>query len=393
MGSCIRSFMKGLVPRAYRRDVTAAELAEVEGLIDSVDDVLSDLSEETESLSSHLLRLRTGIRQLLISPHFLLMIEHGEQATEPDSQAPRRLSGFEIATRLSYFATASSPDEELLEAARQGELVDPEVRLEQMTRLLESETGRQHFTRTLANWLGVNPEVASSEEITALNEFINAWFLEEQPFSEFYQGMVTVKHVDETTSEEPFGVLGTGAFIASHSTYPTPAFITRGVFVVESLLCGQLPDDVPAAAIDGAEATELEIFENHAKQPCATCHVAFDSYGAAFQQFDTETGLYDPDDDKLGGGFELYEFEGIAGTVSNLSDLGEAFGTSSRAPDCMAELWYRHAVRRGFNAAEGDREALDAVVGAWTDTGDTSMKSLLRVIVASDDFMTLVPRR
>lgn len=390
LDQCVRSFIRGLLPRAYRRDVTKKELSDVDALLDEVNEILADLSEDPGALPSQLLRVKTGILQILLSPDFLLMVERGEPQDQTDPLAPRRLTGFEIATRLSYFATASSPDDELLDVARQGKLTDPEVRLEQADRLLGSRTGEEHFTNILTDWLAINPEETSQDDVDELKQFIAAWFAQEKPFRDFYGGMVTVDHVDETTSEQPFGVLGTAAFINSHSSPPTPGFITRGVFVVESLLCGLLPDDVPAAAIDGADATELEIFENHAKQPCATCHVAFDAYGAAFQHFSTETGLYDPRDNQLGTDFSLYEFEGISGTATDLADLGEVFGESQRAPSCMAELWYRHALRRGFNAQEGDAESLQRLVGAWKDTDNTSMKSLLRVIIGSEDFITLV---
>jgi hypothetical protein len=379
------------VPRAYRRDVTEHELLEVAGLVDRVDAIIAELSGDAGALSSHVLRIKTVVRQLLLSPHFLLLVERGVDNGNGSPLAPKQLTPFEIASRLSYFATASLPDDALLEAARQGHLADPQVRLEHAQRLLNSDTGRAQFTSTLKNWLAINPEVASEDDLGALMAFLSQWYATEKPFSEFYQGLVSVKHVDETESQQPFGVLGMRAFITSHSAFPTPGFINRGVFVAESLLCGTLPDDVPAGAIDGAGGTEREVFDGHASQPCASCHRVFDNYGAAFQKFDTETGLYNPNDQKLGSGFEIYDLGGISGTVNDVADLGRVFAASARAPDCMAELWYRHAMRRGFIGPQGDRETLDALVGAWMGTGNTSMKSLLSVIVTADDFIELVP--
>lgn len=391
LAACTRSFAKSLVPRAYRRDVSEQELSEVAGLIDRVDAIIVGLSKDSSALASHVLRIKTVVRQLLLSPHFLLLVERGVDDASGNQSAPKRLTSFELATRLAYFATASLPDDALLDAARQGKLADPQARLEQAQRLLNSETGRARFVSTLKDWLSISPEAASADDIRVLTDFLGKWFSEEKPFSDLYQGAVTVNHVDGTKSEQPFGVLGLRAFIMSHSSFPTPGFINRGVFVVESLLCGTLPGDVPAGAIDGAGGTEREVFDGHARQPCASCHRMFDNYGAAFQKFDTESGLYDPTDQKLGTGFQVYDLGGISGIANDVADLGRLFGTSARAPDCVAELWYRHALRRGFMGPEGDRATLDGLVGAWLATGNTSMKSLLSVIVTSDEFVTLVP--
>ncbi len=391
LASCTRNFAKSLVPRAYRRDATEAELLQVAGLITRVDAIIAELKAAPDALSSHVLRVKTVIRQLLLSPNFLLLVERGVVDGSAQPLAPKRLSSFEIASRLAYFATASAPDNALLDAARQNQLGDPQVRFDQAQRLLNSQTGTDQFTNTLKNWLAIDPDAASTEDQRALTEFLGKWFSEQKPFSDFYQGTVTVEHVDKTQSQEPFGVLGARAFITSHSSFPTPGFIKRGIFVVESLLCGTLPDEIPSGAITGSGGTEVEVFQNHARQPCASCHRVFDNYGAALQQFDTETGLYDPKDQKLGTDFQLPDLNGISGTVSNVADLGKVFGASKRAPDCMADLWYRHTMRRGLSELQGDRATLDKLVGAWVATGNTSLKSLLGVIVKSEDFVTLVP--
>ena len=57
----------------------------------------------------------------------------------------------------------------------------------------------------------------------------------------------------------------------------------------------------------------------------------------------------------------------------------------------MAALWYRHSVRRSISAAGADRDAVEALMAQWGGTGDPSLKALLRAIVASDDFATLMP--
>ena len=62
---------------------------------------------------------------MMTSPDFLCMIEQ-----------PGKLSDFALASRLSYFLWNSTPDESLLDLARQGKLSDPKVLREQTDRLL-----------------------------------------------------------------------------------------------------------------------------------------------------------------------------------------------------------------------------------------------------------------
>ncbi len=390
---CTRDFGATLVGKAFRREVMEQELSNIESLVDQVDELLLEHEQDPEALDSHILRLRTIVRYVLLSADFLLLVERGAPGEGDDPKAPIRLSSAEIATRLAYFLTGTLPDQALLADVEEDRLADPSVRLEHAQRLLSSEAGRLMFTQTLSSWLGVSGGQvdADAAAAAALSAFIDDWFTEQRPFAALYQAPISVEHVDGTQTEEPFGVLGMRAFVASHSSYPTPGFITRGVFVVERLLCSHLPSDIPADALDGEEMTPVEVFEEHAKQPCATCHVIFDNYGAAFQRFGTETSLYDLSATELGSSFELPALGDVSGPVEGVADLGLAMGNSEQAPACMAELWYRKAVRRSLDADKGDDEALGQLINTWQGSGDTSMKSLLQAIVASEDFIMLFP--
>ena len=338
-------------------------------------------------IAAHKATVQAIFQYIMLSPEFLLVVENGK--TDNSNANTKILADSEIATRLSLFLAGTLPDDALLADANAGLLGNPEVRLQHAERLMNSQIGVTQFTTLVSSWLGVDDSVSDPEDLNALSTFITDWFVNEYPFSDLYQGAVAVQHVSGIETTEPLGVLGLRAFVASHTSAPTPSFITRGVFVVESLLCQKLPEDLPDAALDTGELTPLQAFEEHTKQPCATCHQVFDNYGAAFQQFDAETALFDPAFQDFGTSFELYSIGDITTSISGLGDLGFSMASSQRASSCMSELWYRHSTRRGVDKQGADNLELQTLLNAWAESGDKSMKALLRAIVASDTFITL----
>ena len=137
--------------------------------------------------------------------------------------------------------------------------------------------------------------------------------------------------------------------------------------IVADLLCGILPNDIPDSTLEGDTVDPVEIFEQHTKQPCATCHQIFDNYGAAMQRFDGTDSLYNPGDDWLGSSFELYPIGDVSGTVSNVADLGQIISASRQAHTCFANLWYRHSMRR--NLLESDSSEDKLVINSIVDQG------------------------
>ncbi len=65
----------------------------------------------------------------------------------------RPLSGYALASRLSYFLWSSMPDEELLRHAAAGDLQKPDVLLAQTRRMLKDDRVRGLATEFAGNWL------------------------------------------------------------------------------------------------------------------------------------------------------------------------------------------------------------------------------------------------
>ena len=384
---CIEEFSNELISKAYRRPLNDGDTAIISGLYDDVVSLYEDAGIEANDIETRMAALEAIIQYIFVSPEFVLIVERGEPGNNNPTSRP--LTDFEIATRMALFLAGTLPDEELLADASAGLLGDADVRLGHAERMLNSETSTSQFVTLVRNWLGVDETVAGPDEIEKVNDFLEDWFTSEGSFSDLYQSPVSVEHVSGIETTEPVGVLGLRGFVASHTISPTPSFITRGVFVVEQLLCEALPDDIPDEALESGDLTPVQVFEEHAQQACATCHQVFDNYGAAFQQFDAETSLFDPASQDFGTSFDLFDIGDVTQTVSNLGDLSFSLAASQRASGCMTELWYRHSLRRNVDAQGNDDLELQLLMDAWSASGNRSMKALLRSVVASDYLVTL----
>ena len=80
---------------------------------------------------------------MMTAPDFLCVIEK-----------PGTLSNFSLASRLSFFLWNSTPDDELLEVARQRKLTDSQVLRAQTERLLNDPKSDRFVVDFLDQWLG-----------------------------------------------------------------------------------------------------------------------------------------------------------------------------------------------------------------------------------------------
>ena len=387
ISTCVSNFGSDLMERGYRRGPSPEHAEAIGALLTRINEIIRTGGEDPASFSNRSLKVRSLIGYVALSPEFLLL---AEPTTAPVGQA-RQLGPYEVGSRLSYFLTGAPPDALLLQAAAGNRLGTAAERLSHVDRLLQTSDGRDQFAGLFMGWLGVHAPGEATKDYEALATLMRDWIGSEGPFSGFYQAPVEVTHTDGTTSFEPLGVLGSQAFVSAHTEFPAPSFITRGVFVVENLLCGTLPQDIPDEAFEQGSQTELQVFEGHAKQPCASCHVIFDNYGAVFQQFEPETNRFDAALQPFGTNFDLFTIGDVSGEVSSLSELGSKLAASQTAATCMTELLYRNATRRDVDEGGLDDEYVRRLSAQWLTGADTSMKALLRKIVESDEFSIFVP--
>jgi len=379
---CLVAFGEQLLDRASREAKTEGRRQAIESALEAVIQSLSDAGLNSTDLESRMLQVRTLISLVALSPEFLLIVETGNE--EGDSNP---LAATEVANRLAFLLSGSPPDEEMAGAAESGAILEPDVRAAVVDRLLSSPEGQELFVRTLVDWLQVQRTSVEEADFDALTAFVSRWLADDAPFGDFYEAPVEVEHVDGSKSDEPLGILGSRAFLAAHTNYPTPSFITRGVFVVERLLCTELPDGIPVDAFDVEPMTPVEVFDNHAQQPCASCHRYFDNYGAVFQQFEPENNRFERDRAPFGDDFELLELGDVEGRAGTVADLGSKLAASEKAASCMSRVMYRLAMRRSLDHLGADEPSVERQTRNWLDGGGT-LKGLIRTIVSSREFAT-----
>ena len=95
--------------------------------------------------------MRDSIVRLLMSPKFAYRTDLLPEADRKTAVQP--LSGYALASRLSYFLWSSMPDDELLDAAERGELATPDDIRAQAERMLADPKAQALVDRFAGQWL------------------------------------------------------------------------------------------------------------------------------------------------------------------------------------------------------------------------------------------------
>ena len=144
--------------RAYRREVTPAELQSMQALV----------KERMAAGDSEPEALRRMVQAVLSSPEFLFLSESIIPADGP----VRKLGRYELANRLSYFLWSSMPDDELLSVAKSGSIQDPEVLRSQIRRMLAERSHSRELSESFAvQWLRLDQLYSSKPDRKLFKNF------------------------------------------------------------------------------------------------------------------------------------------------------------------------------------------------------------------------------
>ncbi|HUO68279.1 MAG TPA: DUF1592 domain-containing protein [Gammaproteobacteria bacterium] len=318
--TCARSILTELAERAYRRP-----------LGDEDADALLKFYGDGREHGDFENGIRTGLRAILASPQFVL---RGE--SQPPDVAPGevyRISDSELASRLSFFIWSSLPDQELIDAAREGRLHAQDELENQVTRMLADPRSEALATRFAAEWLGlarldaVTPDallypnydrtlaVALRRETELLFDSIvrddssvldlltsDYTFVDGRLAAHYKIPGVLGNRFRRVVIEDEHrrGLLGQGSILmlTSHAERTSP--VARGTWVLETLLGvpppPPPPDEPPLEKTgglkDGRVLSPRERLEAHRADPvCAACHNQLDPLGLALENYDV-TGLW-----------------------------------------------------------------------------------------------------
>lgn len=323
-----RRIIAAMLPRAFRRPVTAAEIDKYLAMYDRV----AQRNEPFEEA------VKLALKAVLVAPDFLFHLS----SSSSDQPGMRPLTQHEIAARLSYFLWSTMPDDELTNLATQGKLTNRTVLAAQVDRLLDDSRSRAFANAFIGQWLGTKdlggrvqpttsdvqdfytPEVATElrEEPVVLFHHVlqanrpltdllsgNYTFLTER-LVRFYGLEAHAPQVQgnrfqrvEWPDDRRAGLLGLGSVLAMTSNFQETNPILRGAWVLENLLGTRVPSpppDVPPLETGKKEKLTLrqKIEQHRANPTCAACHRLMDPIGFGLQNFDgygrwrdTENGL------------------------------------------------------------------------------------------------------
>jgi hypothetical protein len=403
---CVVSFIQKAGKRAYRRDLTEAELQR-----------WLQVGKEAAALpgSSAAQGLATVTSGLLQSLNFLYRVE----TNQLDASSGRlKYDGPSMATRLAFLLTGRPPSDALLAAAAAGQLDtadgvkaaaapllnDPGA-VERMAAFF-SQLSQAHFVSVVQKSPDLFPTfnaALQSSMLQATQLFIEKVVLapgaDVRSFYDSDQTFVdaTLAPIYGVTAPASgfmqltlgpqaarAGILGQAAVLAAHSQPDRTSPSRRGVYVLQSLLC-RTPPPPPDGAVatppvdDPALTTRQKMEQLVSSAPCAECHALFDPFGFALEHFDA-IGQYRATEGGLTidatGTLEGVAFDGEA-------QLGAALRQNPRAIACLLGNFYRDA--NGRRDADADSAQIDAM-GQTLALKRYVWRDLVAEFVTSDAF-------
>jgi hypothetical protein len=336
-----------------------------------------------------------AIEAMLVSPQFLFRLERNAQAASPE--ASHRITGHELASRLSYFLWSSMPDEELLRCADRGSLRQSEVLAAQVRRMLKDPKSRALVEEFGGQWLqfraleSVKPDrerFPDFEEYLRMSMrmetemFFESIVREDRSILDFIDGKYTFlnerlaqlykipgiagsefRRVDLSANPQRGGVL-TQASVLTVSSYATRTSpVLRGKWILENILNTPPPPpppDVPIldeAAVGTSVSLRQQLEKHRTNATCASCHARMDPLGFGLENFDA-IGAWRAEDGKLpidasGSLPDGRSFQGPDGLKQILKADRAAFA------GCLTEKLLTYALGRGLERY--DRPVVKAI--------------------------------
>ena len=325
--------LEPLMRRAFRREVSEEEVKRYATLVEAA----------TDRRESFYVGMQQAITAILCSPSFLFRIELPETDEARELAATGEavpLSSTQLASRLSFFLWSSIPDKELLQAAKENQLVDESKRRRHIHRMLDDPKSMSLGEQFATQWFGLGnlkardmADFGGNEEgpaitvddlaaethalfdhllknnlpvtelltadYTFVNESLADWYGVKLPESKEADAFQKVSLADAGRR----GILG-HAGVLTLTSYPTRnSPVLRGKWILENVL-GTPPPEAPPNVPEleetraaSADATLREQLELHRADPgCASCHRVMDALGFGLETMDHLGRLRPPSD-------------------------------------------------------------------------------------------------
>ena len=367
--------------------------------------------------------MQVAVNAILVSPRFIFRLEGGGK--ENSVKSIRDLDDYELASRLSYFIWCSTPDDELLNLAREGKLSNEKVLRGQLSRMLNDPRVRGLTVGFATQWLNLrnlaevepDPDVYDFPEELRVSmqseteRFFEHVLQENLSVLDFINGKYTfvnqtlathygLQDVALANDGDRFvqvsldgiprsGILTHGSILTLTSNPNRSAPVKRGKWIMENIL-GVRPPDPPADVPEIAAARkslpnasfreQLNLHREHAV--CASCHGQMDPLGFGFENFDgigkyrTKDGEFPIDSSGILPSGE--KFDGPMELVDILTNSGEAFART------LTERMLVFALGRGLDYY--DECAVEKIM-KQLKKDEYRFQTMMLHIVLSDPFL------
>jgi hypothetical protein len=398
--------------RLFRRPLTAEEL---KARLDAAD-------AATKLSNNFYTGIRYSLTTLLSAPDFLFRAEFAVPAGKDYT-----LDGYSRAARLSYMLWDTTPDAELLDAARSGALDTDAGVKSQVARLMASprlESGMRTFfsdyleldtldtiSKDPTIYPKFNDDIVSSAREETLRTVIDLTLNKDGDFRDLFTTRKTfINRPLAWVYDVPYNLNGawmpyefhegdgrsgilTQVSMLSMFSHPGRSSPTkRGVALMDIFLCEPTPTppaNVDFSIVNGTKDPTLRTVRErlmaHATTPtCASCHTHSDPIGLTLEQFDSigERRLKDDGRDiDVSAVIAKKQFTGAAG-------LGQYLHDNPKSSACFVRKLYAYGV--GTDSENVEKGAIQSFVDGFT-AGGYRLSSLLRSVATSPQFFTAPP--
>jgi Protein of unknown function (DUF1592)/Protein of unknown function (DUF1588)/Protein of unknown function (DUF1587)/Protein of unknown function (DUF1595)/Protein of unknown function (DUF1585)/Cytochrome C oxidase, cbb3-type, subunit III len=382
------------------------------------------------SLQDHTKAIRALIARILIAPDFLYRVEQPVDL----AAAPKPLSQWELATRMSFFLWSSIPDDELRHAAAAGELSTPQQIEKQVKRMLSDPKARRMSAEFFGQWLGFyrfdqfkgvdtgrfpeftdavksamydeavsffeyiirndrpNREILSAD-YTFMNKTLANYYGLKDEVKKEVKSTGAAEKVDGANAFQRGGALRLGAVLTATSAPLRTSPVKRGDWILRRVLNTPTP---PPPADAGSIPADDKLFgglslhdklEAHKRNAtCAACHARIDPLGFPLEHFDSTGRWRDkyPDGKDIydaGKTFDHVDISGANGLLAYLSTKDEQVRRT------LATKLIGYAL--GRTVLPSDLSLVDRMVAAG---GDAPFSLLVNDVISSKQFRTRLGR-
>jgi hypothetical protein len=373
--ACAGTFIDSFAPKAFRRALDPAQRTALVGAFTTINTKYGFAAG-----------IQTVIEAVLQAPSFLYHLETEEQAL---GAGKKPVTGYSMASRLSYLLWSSTPDDTLLAHAAGGTLSTAAQVQAEATRMIADPRAKNGVRYFYEQWLRVTdlpPSKTAPFDKTYSSSMINSirtsFDLQMDDALWADTGSVTALLTSRTAyvnqelaplmgvtgvtgatmqkvqvnATQRAGVLTHPAIMSVFATENTSHPIKRGVFVWGKVLCRPLPDppaNVPPFVAPAPGQSLRQDFEVLTKDPtaCQPCHVRINPIGFLFENYDAIGQYRTIDDNKQ----PVNSAVTIVGTgdaaldvaTTNATQFLDRLGTDDAAVGaCMITHLYRFAAKR-----------------------------------------------